>query len=244
MKTPIFLLSLIFGCVYVNATTPQIEEPESNQTPYEEEPEVDEEYFYEYFPKKYEYFLPPAAVVHGDTVAFQPVYNKLYWLGCPSKKCDRKTCPRLYMEGNDWYNCWGEVFQIFRKEGPGVVYVGDTVGIFYPREKKWLSLAGGVGHKASCPGYINKYYGFYSYDKWEKCWGEVFEIYARGKAQGAIINEHDHITLYYKRKNLWVGLVNDHPVDLRTCPGKARPPPDDKYDRCWGEVFELWKKPY
>ncbi len=26
------------------------------------------------------------------------------------------------------------------------------------------------------------------------------------------------------------------------CPGTALPPPPDRYDKCWGEVFEIWKK--
>ena len=68
----------------------------------------------------------------------------------------------------------------------------------------------------------------------------MFQIYAKGKTQGTIINNGDSITLFYIRGKKWVGLVNQN-VDLRTCPGTVRPPPDDRYDVFWGEIFQLWK---
>ena len=188
------------------------------------------------------YLFPSTAVFQGDTVAFQPLYDKNRWLGCPATQCDKRTCPRLFMEDADWNRCWGEVFQIYRRDGPGVLRVGDVVGIFYPREKNWLSLYRGTGHKSPCPGAPSIAHGFSSAAKWNQCWGEVFQIYAKGKTHGTIINDGDSITLLYIRSGRWVGLVNTN-VDLRTCPGRVRPPPDDRYDVCWGEIFELVKKP-
>ena len=178
---------------------------------------------------------------HGATVGFQPVYSKRNWLGCPDATCYKKSCPNLIMEGSDWTKCWGEVFRIYRKKGPGVVLAGDLVGIYYPREKKWLSLSGGLGQKQTCPGNPSSAYGFSSYVKWAQCYGEVFGIFARGRTLGTAITEGDYITLYYVHDKKWVGLVEDY-VDLRTCPGEEAPPADDRYDVCWGEIFQLWRK--
>ena len=66
-------------------------------------------------------------------------------------------------------------------------------------------------------------------------------IYARGKAIGAPILEHDDITLLYVQSEQWVGLVESVP-DYRTCPGTAYPPPPNKYNVCWGEIFEIWRQ--
>ena len=145
------------------------------------------------------------------------------------------------MEGNDWNRCWGEVFKIYRRKGRGRVKVGDYIAISYPREiGKWLGCAGRLCGKAGCPGHsCNSRSGFSSPRKWNQCWGEVFKMYARGKRVGAPIYSHDHVMLYYVRGRDWVGLVGRHP-DHRGCPGKRLPPPNHKYDRCWGEVFDLW----
>lgn len=67
----------------------------------------------------------------------------------------------------------------------------------------------------------------------------VFEIYTRGKPIGQTIDDSDDIMIYYLENSVWVGHVENSP-DCRTCPGENRPPPPDKYDMCWGEVFKLW----
>ena len=68
----------------------------------------------------------------------------------------------------------------------------------------------------------------------------MFKIYARGKAIGETIEEHDDITLFYILGQQWVGLVDNNPPTLRTDAGNVRPPPPGIYDRAWGVVFELW----
>ena len=271
MNKYLFLLSLILGCVYVRAVPTLVDgageinelgdyyDDEAESMEDSESEEINDEMLEDMqstniqainpskrilFQHKIQfYYLNNAAVFHGDTVGFQRLYNKNNWLGCPDYKCNRKPCPRLYMEGSDWTTCWGEVFQIYRKSGPGALRVGDIVGIYYPREGNWLSLNLGFGHKHPCPGHPSHAHGFSGPEKWTKCWGEVFEIYARGKGMGATISSHDHVTIFYRQDRKWVGLVGDHHVDLRTCPGSVCPPPDHIYDKCWGEIFELWKRP-
>ena len=151
------------------------------------------------------------------------------------------------MDDVDWDNCWGEVFKIYRFLGPGDVRVGDIVGIYYPREDGlWLGCAADDCVKANCPGTPDTQYGMSDDEKWFTCWGEVYKIYAHQKSEGDAIEDRDHVTIYYLQGNDWIGLVNDEPADHRTCPGTTRedrPPDDAKYNQCWGEVFEIWRKP-
>ena len=189
-----------------------------------------------------EMFAGTQAICHEDIIALQTVYYKRNWLGCSPNPCTSAMCPGIYMEGQNWYDCFGEVFQIYRMYGVGDIHVGDVVGIYYPYESgKWFGCGDGICGKATCPGTPDSNTGFSDSDDWYDCWGEVFKIYARGKQLGATIVSHDHIMLFHVFSEDWVGLITDK-ADLRTCPGSIRPPLPDKYDQCWGEVFEIWKK--
>ena len=190
--------------------------------------------------------LPPSgcnfrALKQGSTVALQSLYSKRNWLGCSGETCVKDTCPGLYMEGIDWDNCPADVYQIYRRNGPGTVNVGDTIGLHHPSGGQWFSAFGGTGHRNPCPGTPTTGHGFKAADRWVRCFGEVFRIYARGKSSGDVINEHDAIFLFYEKDNEWVGFDGDT-AEHRTCPGKVRPPISSKYDECWGEVFEVWKR--
>ena len=189
-------------------------------------------------------FLHTEAVYHGCTIALQLLYDKRNYLGCsPYLWCVRAGCPKLFIEGNDWERCSGEVFRIYRKEGPGPVRVGDTVGIYYTPRGRWFGCSGPFCQaRAGCPGIPTQSHGFNNPHLWLRCSGEVFEIYARGKSVGSLISPHDTVMLRFVRDNKWVGLVNKHPEKL-SCPGATRPPPPDKYEACWGSVFELWVRP-
>jgi len=119
-------------------------------------------------------------VSHGDKVALQLVYDKPHWLRCRpyGRTCLKGGCPNLYMECNDWTTCTGEVFEIYRVSGPGTVRVGDKIGLYYPHARSyWFSMGRGSGLTARCPGIPSRQHGFS-----ESCLGEIFKIYARGKA--------------------------------------------------------------
>ena len=94
------------------------------------------------------------------------------------------------------------------------------------------------GHKqVQCPGYPNKIYGFHREDSWIYCGSEVFRIHAEGKLDAEIIEDQDHITLYYPSGGRYLRLDTGVP-SLGICPGKY-PPHPLAYDRCFGEVFEI-----
>ena len=145
------------------------------------------------------------------------------------------------MGGSDWTTCGGEVFRIYRALGPGEVQVGDLVGLYYRLHSKWLGCVGDMHYcyKRSCPGNPSAQYGFQDSERWYRCYGEVFKIYARGKGIGDVIQNHDQITLFHVQQGRWLSYWMDELVHTGPCPGTVRP--HQNYDRCFGEVFEVWK---
>ena len=191
-----------------------------------------------YLVSQVKFSLPLQGVNHGSTVSLQLVYDKHNWLRCRpyGRTCLQGDCPGLYMECNDWSSCAGEVFEIYRVNGPGVVRVGDKVGLYFPDAPRyWFSMSGGSGHTGKCPGVPSDQNGFS-----DTCLGEIFVIYARGKGIGDAILEHDHIALYQVRVPKWIKLVPIHAPAHSTCLGNVRPPPVEAYNRCHAEIFEVW----
>ena len=151
------------------------------------------------------------------------------------------------MRENEWNNCNQNVFQIFRAKGHGDVRAGDLVGLYLTRESgKWLTCHETTCRKEHvCPGTASYEYGFDDPEKWYRCYGAVFKIYAHEKQLGDTVNDQDDIMLFYLRDLNWIGAHgdnDDHDNHHRDCPGDTRPPPDNKYDECDGEVYKIWKK--
>lgn len=183
----------------------------------------------------------PTALNHNDTIALQSSQRN-QWLSCFNVICRTHLCPGMYLSGNDWTTCFGEVFQIYRAAGTGQVTVGDLVGIHYPSIRgKWLGCHLYNCAKATCPGRPNATYGFASETDWYRCWGEVFMIYALGKNDDEVINSGDDIMLYYLQEGNWISKGCDS-IIKQTCPGTARPPPASKYDTCSNAVFKIIKR--
>ena len=73
-----------------------------------------------------------------------------------------------------------------------LVKFGDFVGLFYPHEDKWFSMYQNTGHKQTCPGSTpTEQYGFHRQDSWFYCGAEVFQVFAKGKANGVQITDQD-----------------------------------------------------
>ena len=150
----------------------------------------------------------------------------------------------MQMDGNDWTDCWGEVFQIYRASGPGTVRVGDLVGLYYPREGgRWLGCSpNNRCAKATCPGYPTAQFGFANQEKWYQCWGEVFKIYVKGKGLGEVVNSDDIVAFYYLNQQNWVAQGYDTETVKLPCLGTTRPPAYSTYDGCAYEIFRMWKR--
>ena len=167
-------------------------------------------------------------------------YNKGKWFSCYLSTCSLSTCPGIIMTLSDWKTCFGEVFQIYRRSGPGPVRVGDEVGLYYPRQSKWLGCSAADNcDKRTCPGTPSVEYGFQDAQRWKSCFGEVFNIYAAGKAVGATIANRDTIMLYYGKTSKWVNSGNPT-VTVGSCPGTTRPPTISTYEKCFGYTTEIW----
>lgn len=158
------------------------------------------------------------------------------WLGCAGRWCGRAGCPeRFFSKPNS--ECWGEVFRIYSEASKGEpLAVGERVGLYYEREKKWVGCSQ-KPHcgKYSCPGQPTHAHGFSDAGKWEQCGGEIFTIYAYGKAEGDVIYNHDAVMLRFGNQylSLWNGLSH-----MSSCPGNP-PPHYRKYDQCAGETFVI-----
>jgi len=181
--------------------------------------------------------------MHGDTVALQTFVRNKY-LSCGGRLCGNHPCPKMEMAGTDWTRCYGEVFEIYSKDGPGPIKNGATVGLHYPREKgKWFGCPAVKCDKRPCPGTPTSAYGFASQAKWHQCWGEVFRIYTKQVAMGVAISSDDDIFLYYVRGKQ---SVSQGPIGFTFktfCFGTSFPPAPSKFDGCVYETFRLWKKP-
>ena len=119
--------------------------------------------------------------------------------------------------------------------------MGDLVGVYFPRDQKWLGCYHGDCGKYTCPGTPSNTYGFQNQDSWILCAGEAFKIYAQGKALNSPINEHDTIMLYYLIGNQWVNLANTN-VARDNGPGTTRPPSATTYESHWSYTMDIWKQ--
>ena len=102
-------------------------------------------------------------------------------------------------------------------KGAGAVHSGDTVGIYYPREKNWFSMFQGRGHKSPCPGSPNINTGFNKEYLWFECWGEVFIVYAKGKSNGEQIKAGDRLAFLYPADNSHHVRFGTREVTLSKC---------------------------
>ncbi len=122
----------------------------------------------------------------------------------------------------DWKKCVGQVFEIYRRKGPGFVKVGDQVGLYYPRNKNWIGCAGQPCGQAGCPGQPTNKFGFHTKCKWNSCQGEVFRIFVKGKKMGATVNSDDDVALYYPSTRRWCLGFSQTSVHFSTAPRQLK----------------------
>ena len=122
-----------------------------------------------------------------------------------------RTCPS---RNNNYYrnfgNCNGEVFQII---GDGTTHhsikAGQQIRLRFVRDSKsWM----GCFHnnrcdRRSCPGTTSQATDF------NRCRGEIFRIYARGKTNGQIIYDGDVVMLYYIADGRFVSIQGQNEGD-------------------------------
>ena len=129
-------------------------------------------------------------------------------------------------------------FEVYRKEGPGNVVVGDVIALHFPKESgKWFSMLGCKGHPSACPGAPSTDNGMSTEESWYKCNNEVFKIYARNRKLGDVIRAHDNVMLYY----LAEAKIIDIDSSTASCSNDATtsiPPANDSY--IFSNTLELY----
>ena len=183
-----------------------------------------------------------------DELRLQFLGAKGAWLGCPDTLngvCDLRTCPSYnnkyqYFDGR----CYGEHFQII---GEGTrhspIKSGQQIRLRYLREhNSWMGCpSNNRCDKKTCPGTTAQGSDFSN----NRCYGEIFRIYARGKINGEIIHNGDVAMLYYQHEDKYVSIQGENPNDdtsLNFCPGVA-PPSYLSYGICSKNVFRIYRKP-
>ena len=189
------------------------------------------------------FYLGTVQLRDHDYLKLQFLGAKNAWLGChgPSTLCILATCPSIIQNYRNFDYCWGENFQII---GEGAIHhaikSGQRVRLRYPNEHKtWITCHNNHCEKSTCPGTTSHGSNF------NRCYGEIFKIYARGKTNGQIIYNGDVVMLLctYRRRYVSIqGQYNEDPTSLDFCPGVA-PPAYLSYGICSKNVFRIYRKP-
>ena len=168
------------------------------------------------------------------------------WLGCQyardRSKCVLATCPSRnnnyqYFDGR----CFGEEFQII---GEGTnhspIKSGQQIRLRYLKEHNtWVNLLGSYCGKGTCSGTTSQGKNF------NKCYTEIFRIYARGKRNGEVVYNDDVIMLYNNNYNKYVSIQgenNGNAASFNFCPG-ITPPAYLSYGICSKNTFRIYRKP-
>ena len=182
-----------------------------------------------------------------DYLKLQFLGAKDAWLGCPdsNKICDLRTCPSSNENYRHFDNrCWGEDFQII---GEGIsntsIKSGQRIRLRYLNERNtWMGCPlNKYCDKRTCPGTTSQGGNFAN----NRCWGEIFIIFARGRTNGQIIYNGDLVMLYYQHNGRYVSIQGKNFGDdtsLDFCPGMV-PPAYLSYGICSKNVFRIYRKP-
>jgi len=93
--------------------------------------------------------------------------------------------------------------------------------------------------KKTCPGTTSQGSDF------NRCGGEIFRIFARGRKNGEVIYNGDVVMLNYPLVGKYVsiqGYKEGDDTSLNFCPGRA-PPAYLSYGICSKNAFRIYRKP-
>ena len=178
-----------------------------------------------------------------DYLKLQALDARDGWLGCPDAVCDLRHCP----SSNDNYRyfdgrCWGEEFQIISEGAPHTpIKCGQRIRLRYLHEHNaWMTCSSSTNcRKTTCPSTTSQGGNF------NRCYEEIFRLYARGKANGQILYSGDVVMLYYEHGGRYVSIQGENSGDdtsLNFCPG-VTPPAYLNYGICSKHAFCIYRKP-
>ena len=166
------------------------------------------------------------------------------WLGCPDTICDLRMCPSSSYNYRYFDRCGGEVFQIIGEGATSQnrqIKSGQRIRLRFLREHNiWMGCPlNSYCDKRPCPGTNIQASNF------NRCAGEIFRIYARGRTNGQIIYNGDVVMLYYEYNRRYVSIQGQNDGDntsLDFCPGEV-PPAYLSYGICSKNAFRIYRKP-
>jgi hypothetical protein len=181
---------------------------------------------------------PPPVVQSGYFLALQTMADSGSWLECTSHGCSRGTCGGRLLDWDEWRDCHGQVFKIFRRDGHGVVRVGDYVSMIQFKTSQWLDCDSHTCRLSNCGGNPSIEDGFEDSARWCDCHGSSFRIAAYNKTIGTPIYAGDAVMLYGTSDRSYI-LLGSSDCTKTICPGSVFPPSLDSYDKCYGATFRL-----
>ena len=178
-----------------------------------------------------------------DYLSLQFLGARDAWLGCTDSVCDLRTCPS---RGDNYRNfdtiCSGERFQIIGKgTNASPITSGQKIRLRSLRESNTYMGCSFNNRcdKRTCPGTTSEAKNF------NRCSGEIFEIYAHNRNIGDTIYNGDVVMLYFPRTGRYVSIQGQDDKDdtsLNFCPGLA-PPAYLSYGICSKNTFRIYRKP-
>ena len=159
------------------------------------------------------------------------------WLSCSDDVCDLRSCPYNGHYIKSLTACKGELFRILVENG-GTVESGEKVR-FFIETRKWLGCPlNDRCDKKTCPG------TFSQGAKFNRCGGEDFRIYARGRTNGETVLNGDlvmiHLPAFGSKYISIQGYNESSDTSMNYCPGKV-PPSYDDFTTCSNNVFRIYK---
>ena len=160
------------------------------------------------------------------------------FLGCPQSVCDLRSCPYYSNYIKSLKPCDGEQFRIVVENG-GTVHSGERVRFQYViGGNEWLGCFHDYNYckKYTCPGSLSQATNF------NRCAGETFRIYARGRDRTNIVNG-DLVMIHLPYNNKYIsipGYKERSNTYMNSCP-EHTPPSYDDYTKCSNNVFRIYR---
>ena len=180
----------------------------------------------------------PPVVESGRFLALQSIADSESWLQCTTKGCNRGRCGGRLLDFDEWRACHGQVYKIYRRDGLGVVRVGDYISLIQYKTYQWMDCDSRRCGLSNCGGRPSIQDGFEDSGKWCECSGSSFRITAYNKTIGNPVYAGDPVMLYSTADRSYI-LLGSNDVTKTICPGPVFPPPLDSYDKCYGATFRL-----
>lgn len=177
----------------------------------------------------------PNVVSSGRFVALQSLADSSRRFSCGRSTCSSSGCGHYLLSYDEWKECYNEVYKIYRRDGEGVVRVGDYVALLQYKTNQWLQCLEKSCQLGTCPGSPSNDDGFEDSSKWCDCSEYLFRMSAYNKTIGQVVYPGDVVMIYQPNVKEFLS-IRGH---TSTCRSSAFPPTLDQYETCSESSFIL-----